>query len=161
MVISEIPETAKIGKNVKIWNFAYIGDHVELGDNVIVGSLSQVDRRTKIGENTSIQSHVCIGPDSRIGKNVFIGPNVTFTNDPYPTSNRTVPITIKDGVVIGASVTIGPGITIGENSIVGMNSMVTRDVPDNVVVAGTPATFWYSREEYDKKQKEWNERGVS
>jgi acetyltransferase-like isoleucine patch superfamily enzyme len=31
------------------------------------------------------------------------------------------------------------GVTIGENAIVGAGSVVTRDVPDNAVVAGNPA----------------------
>ena len=36
-----------------------------------------------------------------------------------------------------------------------MGAVVTKDVPDNVVVIGNPATIRYTREEYDKKQKEW------
>lgn len=35
--------------------------------------------------------------------------------------------------------TILPGVTIGENAIVGAGSVVTKDVPDNAVVVGTPA----------------------
>ncbi len=31
------------------------------------------------------------------------------------------------------------GVTIGENAVVGAGSVVTRDVPDNVIVAGNPA----------------------
>jgi len=36
-------------------------------------------------------------------------------------------------------VTILPGITINANSIVGAGSVVTKDVPENVIVAGNPA----------------------
>lgn len=32
-----------------------------------------------------------------------------------------------------------PGVTIGENAVVAANAVVTRDVPDNAVVAGIPA----------------------
>jgi acetyltransferase-like isoleucine patch superfamily enzyme len=31
------------------------------------------------------------------------------------------------------------GVTIGENAIVAAGSVVTKDVPDNMVVAGSPA----------------------
>ena len=31
------------------------------------------------------------------------------------------------------------GVTIGQNSIVAAGSVVTKDVPDNVIVAGVPA----------------------
>lgn len=40
---------------------------------------------------------------------------------------------------IGSHSIIMPGITIGENSKVGAFSLVKEDVPDNVIVAGTPA----------------------
>ena len=157
MVINHISETAKIGKNVKIWHFAYVGDNAVLEDNVKIGSLVHVDAGAKVGENTTIQGNTHISPSSQIGKNVFIGPVVTFTNDPYPMSDKLVPIIIEDNVIIGARVVIGAGLTIGKNSVIGMGSVVTRDVPENTVVIGSPATIRYSREEYDKKQRQWKE----
>ena len=49
------------------------------------------------------------------------------------------------------------GVTVGRNSVVAMGAVVTRDVPENVVVMGSPATIRKTREEYDKKRKEWLE----
>jgi acetyltransferase-like isoleucine patch superfamily enzyme len=49
------------------------------------------------------------------------------------------PIVIKSRVWLGANVTVTPGVTIGENAIVGAGSVVTKDVPDNAIVAGVPA----------------------
>lgn len=40
---------------------------------------------------------------------------------------------------IGAAATILPGVTIGENSVVASGAVVSKDVPDNTVVAGIPA----------------------
>ena len=65
-------------------------------------------------------------------------------------------ITIGDNVVLGARSVIRAGVTIGKNSVVAMGATVTRDVPEDSVVMGTPATIRYSREEYDKKQDLWN-----
>ena len=48
------------------------------------------------------------------------------------------PVTIGDNVWIGGGVRIVPGVTIGSNVVIGAGSVVTRDVPDNVVAAGTP-----------------------
>lgn len=48
-------------------------------------------------------------------------------------------IRIKKNAWLGANVTVLPGVTIGENSVVSADSTVTKDVPDNVIVAGTPA----------------------
>lgn len=47
--------------------------------------------------------------------------------------------------MIGENVYIGPGakvfgkITIGNNVAIGANAVVTKDVPDNAVVAGIPS----------------------
>ncbi|HAI40259.1 MAG TPA: acyltransferase, partial [Maribacter sp.] len=46
---------------------------------------------------------------------------------------------LKKGCWVGANAILLPGVTIGHNSIVGAGSIVTKDVPDNVVVAGNPA----------------------
>ena len=47
--------------------------------------------------------------------------------------------TLGDNVSLGANVTIIGKIRIGNNVIVGAGSVVTKDVPDNCVVAGNPA----------------------
>jgi len=157
MVSNFISDKAKIGKNVKIWHFAYVGDNTVIGDNVKIGSLAHIDYDVVIGENTMIEGLVYIPPKSRIEKNVFIGPAVSLTNDPYPPSGKMVGVVIKEGAIIGSKAVILAGITVGKNSVVAMGSVVTKDVPDNTVVVGVPAIIKYSREVYDKKQKEWKE----
>lgn len=48
-------------------------------------------------------------------------------------------MTIGNDVWIGGNVTILPGVTIGNNVVVSAGAVVTKDVPDNCVVAGVPA----------------------
>jgi len=155
MVTNFISEKAKLGKNVRIWHFAYVGDNSEIGDNVKIGSLAHVDYNVKIGENTMIEGFVYIPPLSRIGKNVFIGPAAALTNDPYPPSKKMIGVIIEDGAVIGSRAVIKAGVKIGKNSVVAMGAVVTKDVPPNTVVMGIPAKIKYSREEYDKKRNQW------
>jgi len=155
LVTNYISDKAKIGENTKIWNFAYVGDNTEIGKNVKIGSLAHIDYDVKIGDNTMIEGMVYIPPLSRIGKNVFIGPAASLTNDPYPPSEKMVGVTIEDGAIIGSRAVIKAGVRIGKNSVVAMGAVVTKDVPENVVVVGVPAKEMYSREEYDKKQKNW------
>ncbi len=147
MVTNFVSEKAKLGKNVKIWHFAYVGDETEIGDNVKIGSLAHVDYNVKIGENTMIEGLVYIPPLSRIGKNVFIGPAAAITNDPYPASSKMIGVTIEDGVVIGSRAVIKAGVKVGRNSVVAMGAVVTKDVPPDSVVVGVPAKIKYSRKE--------------
>jgi acetyltransferase-like isoleucine patch superfamily enzyme len=157
LVNNYISEKATLGNNVKVWHFSYIGDDVEIGDNVKIGSLVHIDYNVKIGENTKIEGMVYLPPLSRVGKNCFIGPNAALTNDPYPMCDKMIGVTIEDGAIIGARAVIKAGVTVGKNSVVAMGAVVTKDVPPDSVVVGVPARVKYSREEYDKKQKEWFE----
>ena len=46
---------------------------------------------------------------------------------------------IGNNCFIGGAVIILPGVHIGNNCIVGAGSVVTKNVPDNCIVAGNPA----------------------
>lgn len=152
-----VSHTAKIGKNVKIWHFAYVGDKTIIGDNVMIGSLAHIDYNVKIGNNTRIEGAVYIPPLTVIGNNVFIAPGATFTNDPYPMSPKMIGVTVEDGAIIAARAVIKPGVSIGRNAVVGMGAVVTKDVPSETVVIGNPARVKYTRKEYDEKKTNWEE----
>ncbi len=151
-----ISPKAEIGKNVRIWNYAYVGPDTKIGDNTKIGSLAHVDYNVVIGSDCKIEGLAYIAPLSRIGNKVFIGPSACLTNDPYPLSDRMIGVTVKDGALICAGSVVKAGVTIGENSVVGMGAVVTKDVPPNSVVIGAPARYAYSREDYERKRLNWN-----
>ncbi|MHB8701021.1 MAG: acyltransferase [Nitrososphaerales archaeon] len=154
-----ISSEAKIGKGVRVWNFAYVGPGAKIGDNTKIGSLAHVDYNVHIGKNCKIEGLVYLAPMSRIGDDVFIGPSAVLTNDPYPLSDRMIGVTVKKGAIVCARAVVKAGVTIGENSVVAMGAVVTKDVPPEVVVLGSPARIVYTREEYEKKRLEWNKSG--
>lgn len=62
-------------------------------------------------------------------------------------------ISIGNNVHVGTNAIIMPGVKIGNNCIVGCSAVVTKDVPDNCVVAGIPAKLIESIDEYYEKNK--------
>lgn len=108
---------------------------------------------------TDFGCHISVGKDVFINKeaffidlggitledNVLIGPRVTLITvnhimDPAKRRGLTLaPVHIKRNAWLGANVTVLPGVTIGENAVIAAGSVVTKDVPNNVIVAGVPA----------------------
>ncbi|MDN4010241.1 DapH/DapD/GlmU-related protein [Latilactobacillus sakei] len=81
----------------------------------------------------TIDAHVLIGPRASL---------ITVNHLENPADRRGLfvkPVHIKQNAWIGAGATILPGVTVGENAIVSANATVTKDVPANMIVAGTPA----------------------
>ena len=63
-------------------------------------------------------------------------------------------VTIGNNVFIGYRTIIMPNVAIGNNVVIGAGSVITKDVPDNVVVAGAPYKVICSYDEYIEKQRE-------
>lgn len=150
MDFCRIAPDVKLGKDVKVFAFVNLYG-CTIGDNSKIGTFVEIQKNAIIGKNVKVSSHTFICEGVEIEDNVFVGHNVSFINDKYPRSAnadgslqteadwKVVKTRVKKGASIGTSVTILCGITIGENAIVGAGSVVTKDVPDNVVVAGNPA----------------------
>lgn len=139
-----------VGEDVKIFDFvnAY---QCTIGDRTKVGTFVEIQKNATIGKDCKISSHSFICEGVKIGNGVFIGHNVTFINDMYPRAVnpdgsmqteadwQVVETIIEDQVSIGSSATILGGLRIGKNSIIGAGSVVTKNVPENTIVAGNPA----------------------
>jgi len=140
----------KLGRDVKLSKFINLYG-CEIGDESKIGAFVEVQKNATIGKRCKISSHSFVCEGVTIEDNVFIGHGVTFINDTYPRSTslegklqtevdwkveRTV---VRKGASIGSGATVLSEVTIGENAIVGAGSVVTRDVPKNAIVAGSPA----------------------
>jgi len=140
----------KVGQNVRIFNFvnAY---GCSIDDGSKVGAFVEIQKGVFIGKNCKISSHSFLCEGVHIEDNVFVGHGVMFTNDLFPRATnadgsqqteadwKVIETHVKKGASIGSNATILAGITIGENALVGAGAVVTKDVPANTIVAGSPA----------------------
>lgn len=134
-------------KDVEIGEGTVIHDQVNLykckiGRNCKIDAYVYIEEGVVIGDNCKIRPFVFIPTGVTIEDDVFIAPGVIFTNDKYPKVRgewKLMPIRVKKGASIGSGVVILPGVTIGENALIGAGAIVTKDVPDNAIVAGNPA----------------------
>jgi UDP-3-O-[3-hydroxymyristoyl] glucosamine N-acyltransferase len=123
---SYISKTAKIGDNVFVGAFAYIGDQVKInngtkiypgvfiGDNVLLGSQSIIHPGVKIYHDCVIGNNVTIHAGTVIGSDGFgFAPQADGSFKKVPQIGNVV---VEDNVEIGANVTIDRA-TIGSTLI--------------------------------------------
>ncbi len=109
--------------------YSDFGKNITLGERIFINS----------GCKFQDQGGVVIGDDCLIGHNTVMA---TLNHDLSPIRRADMhpaPIVIGRNVWIGSNATVLPGVTIGDNSVVAAASVVTKDVPENSVVVGSPA----------------------
>ena len=149
-LFQRIAPDVKLGKGVRIFAFTNLYG-CEIGDDVKIGAFVEIQKGARVGNRCKISSHSFLCEGVTLEDEVFIGHGVTFINDRFPRATNAdgalqaesdwacVPTTVKRGASIGSGATILCGVVVGERAIVGAGSVVTKDIPDNTIVAGNPA----------------------
>jgi acetyltransferase-like isoleucine patch superfamily enzyme len=132
-------ESSIFGSNLITGHRVTVREHTIAGDGFQIGTLSEIQGDCVIGNYVRFQSSVFVGKKTRIGNFVWVLPYAVLTNDPTPPSNDLMGCVIEDYAVISAKAVILPGVIVGKNSLVAAQACVSKDVPENRVVAGVPA----------------------
>ncbi len=134
-------QIAKRG-TVRFGRFVWIGDGTKIRcheGEVVIGT------KTVLGQECTISAYQHV----RIGEQCVIADRAMFIDFDHGTVEVERPIRVqgiyKRDIDIGSNVWIGygacvlRGVKVGDNAVIGTNSVVTRDVPANAVVGGSPA----------------------
>jgi maltose O-acetyltransferase len=111
--------------------------YCDYGDGIRIGAHCFVNFNCTMLDAAAI----AVGDECLLASGVQL---ITATHPIDPSVRRAaweqaLPVTIGDGVWLGAGALVCPGVSIGENTVVGAGSVVTRDLPAGVVAYGNPA----------------------
>jgi acetyltransferase-like isoleucine patch superfamily enzyme len=122
----------EIGDDVKIWaahrkTVVSGGGRIRIGDRCFLNS----------GTVLIAVEEVVLGDDVALANEVMVIDSNSHGVEGRP--HVQAPIRIGNGCWIGNRAIVLPGVTIGRRVLVAAGAVVTRDVPDDVLVAGNPA----------------------
>ena len=94
-----------------------------------------------------------------VGDHTMLGPNVVLATAAHPilpelrekAYEYDVPVRIGRNCWIGAGAIVLPGVTVGDNAVIGAGSAVTKDIPANVIAAGSPCRVIRPIDERDRE----------
>lgn len=152
-----------------------VGRNVSVGSgfNCGNGSYLWAPRQLTLGNNVSVGSNVRIEVDGVIGDAVLIANSaaivgradhaieevgVPIRDAAWVGTNpdqQSRPVVIGSDIWIGYGATITSGVTLGDGCIVGAGSVVTRDIPQNAIVAGNPAKIVRMRFDQTDADRHW------
>ena len=116
---------------------AILREGVTVGDNAVVMMGAILNIGAVVGEGSMIDMGAVLGGRATVGKRCHIAAGAVLAGVIEPPSAQ--PVVIGDDVVVGANAVVLEGVRVGNGAVVAAGAVVTQDVPENAVVAGTPA----------------------
>ncbi|MDP9436251.1 MAG: acyltransferase [Actinomycetota bacterium] len=122
----------EVGDDFRVWSghrttLLSGGGRLRFGDRVFVNC----------GTVIIAVEEIVVGDDVAFAHEVLVLDSDSHGVEGRP--HRQAPVRIGDGCWLGARSTVLPGVTLGRRVLVAAGAVVTRDVPDDVLVAGNPA----------------------
>lgn len=136
---------------IALGDYCIIAEQVTLTVGMLPGQEFGPEPLLRLGDGVVLGrgSHVIASRPVVIGDNVYCGPNVYITSDNHSYDDpdepigrqwpRSAPVEIGANSWLGVGAIILPGTRLGRNVAVAAGSVVRGEVPDRVLVAGSPA----------------------
>ena len=130
-----ISGSARLGKGVSVYPFAYLSDDISIGDGTVILSGVFIGEKTRVGKHCIIHPNVVIREGVTIGNRVIIhsgtvigsdGYGYTFENGEHYKIPQVGGVIIEDDVEIGSNVSVDRA-TLG-NTVIGRGTKI-----DNLV----------------------------
>ena len=134
---SGVPLLDLKGIKARIEPGAIIREKVEIGEGAVIMMGAVINIGAVVGPGTMIDMGAVLGGRATVGARCHIGAGAVLAGVVEPAS--ATPVIVEDGVLVGANAVVIEGVHIGKNAVVAAGAVVIEDVPDNAVVAGSPA----------------------
>jgi sugar O-acyltransferase (sialic acid O-acetyltransferase NeuD family) len=109
---------------------ACVSKRADIGAGVYLGALAHVGPRTVIGDGAIVNTHATVDHDCIVGQFAHLAPGCVLSGS----------VRIGDGAHVGPGAVLVNSVIVGARAIVGAGSVVTRDVQEQAVVWGNPAS---------------------
>ncbi|RAU36887.1 acetyltransferase [Enterobacter sp. ECC-175] len=116
---------------------AIVSSRATLGSCIYVGKMAIINCDSSLADGVVINTRALIEHGNRISYCSNISTNVVLNGD----------VVVGEKTFVGSCTVVNGQLTIGNSSIVGSGSVVIRDIPDCVVVAGSPTRLLRKRKE--------------
>lgn len=123
--------------NARVEPGAIIREQVEIGENAVIMMGAILNIGAVVGDGSMIDMGAVLGGRATVGKNCHVGAGAVLSGVIEPAS--ATPVVVEDDVFIGANAVVIEGVRVGRGAVVAAGAVVTRDVPEDAVVAGCPA----------------------
>ncbi len=120
------------GPEASIYNSATVFGEVSVGRATWIGPNTMLDGS---GGGIEIGTHCSIAS----GVHIYTHDTVLWSLSGGKCKQRQAPVIIGDCVYIGSQSVIAAGVSISSRCVVAANSFVNRDVPEAMIVGGSPA----------------------
>jgi acetyltransferase-like isoleucine patch superfamily enzyme len=111
---------------------------VKYPERVTFGISPRIGPKCVLGAMGTIR----LGDHFRMSEGACLETGGLDTSRPAPYEHIAKPIVIGDGVWIGFGAIVLGGVTIGDRSVIGAGAVVSKDVPPDSIVVGSPARFF-------------------